>query len=519
MAFDISTAKPVEEPAATSGGFDLSTAEPVNGAVSEDYDPTKGMSTYEKVAAGAGKAIVDLGRGVGQRLGMVSEEDVAEARKLDEPLMRTKEGVAGNIAGNVAAAIPIAMAAPVTGTVAGSMALGGAFGAAQPTVKGESVGKNVAEGAAFGLGGALAPRALARVVNPKAAERQAEALGKLTPGQALGGAWKKTEEKATSLPLAGPSIAKAQRESVESWNKGVLNKVLEPIGQKTDKFGHAGVEEASQKLSQAYENLLPKLKIQVDDTFDAEIKNLSQMTSSLRKDEQDQFEKILGPNGLGKMITQHGKMSGESMKSIDSELGRLSRGYSKSPDFNQQQLGDALREAQASLRSLVERSNPDHAKELKNINSGWARLVRVENAAGKTGAKEGVFTPAQLNQAVRATDESLRHKKFAHGKALFQDIATQAEKTIGNTYPDSGSAGRAALGALGYYAVNPKLAVGEGAIAGVYGLPGVRHALSSAFTKRPASARKMAEAIKRKAGAGGKVGAVAGEAYLNEENK
>lgn len=481
----------------------------------EKYSPTKGMSTFQKAAAGAGKAVADIGRGIGQRLGMVSKEDVAEARRLEEPLMKTGAGKAGNIAGSVASAIPIAMAAPATGTVAGSMALGGALGAAQPTVEGESVLGNVAEGAGLGVAGAMAPRALASVISPKAAQTAKESLGKLTPGQALGGAFKTAEEKATSLPFAGPMVAKAQRESIESWNKGVLNKVLEPIGQTTDKVGHAGVEEVSNKLSKAYDDLLPKLKVEVDDKFDKEIKSLREMTSTLAEPQQKQFEKILGPEGLGRKITEYGKMSGESMKEIDSELGRLSRLYGRAEDPDKQQLGDALREAQASLRSLVERSNPEHTQELKNINNGWARLVRVENAAGRTGAKEGVFTPAQLKGAVRATDKSLRHKQFAHGKALFQDIATKAEKTIGNTYPDSGSAGRLMSHPAAAIASLPV----DLPVAAAYGIPGVRSALSSAFTKRPAGASRMADAIRAKASMGGKVGAVAGEGVMAEEDQ
>jgi len=483
-----------------------------------EFDPTSGMSDYEKFTAGMGKAMVDIGRGVGQRLGIVSQEDVEQARRLDEPLMRTGAGQAGTIAGGLAVGAP-AMLIPGAGTVPGAMALGAAFGTAQPTTKEESVAGNIGTGAAFGLGGALAPRAIARTVSPKAVERAKASLGELTPGQTLGGFFKTAEEKATSLPLAGPAIAKAQRESIESFNKGVLNKVLEPIGQTTAKVGHEGVEEASRKLSLSYEKLLPKLNIQVDDAFDLEMKELRKMASNMAEPQAKQFEQILGAEGLGRKITSYGKMTGESMKEIDRELGRLSRGYAKSEDFDKQQLGDALREAQASLRALVERSNPQHADELKNINRGWARLVRVENAAAKTGAKDGIFTPAQLNQAVRATDKSLRHRQFAHGKALFQDIATQAEKTIGNVYPDPGTAGRVLLagGAGAGYALKPELLLGEGTLAGIYGVPPIRRALASAFTKRPKGAAKLAEKIRATSPTAGRVGAVAGEGYLAQD--
>lgn len=71
----------------------------------ELYDPTKGMSTFEKLAAGAGKAVADTGRGLGQMVGLVSRDDVAQSRALDAPLMNTGAGMTGNIAGNVAMAL------------------------------------------------------------------------------------------------------------------------------------------------------------------------------------------------------------------------------------------------------------------------------------------------------------------------------------------------------------------------------------------------------------------------------
>lgn len=75
------------------------------------YDPTEGMSGTDKFLAGAGKAMVDVGRGVRQYLpnsmGGLSNDDIAEARRLDAPLMKTGAGTAGNIVGNVAMAAPI----------------------------------------------------------------------------------------------------------------------------------------------------------------------------------------------------------------------------------------------------------------------------------------------------------------------------------------------------------------------------------------------------------------------------
>lgn len=70
-----------------------------------DYAPTVGMSGIEKFAAGGGKAIVDTGRGLGQLTGLVGQESIDESKRLDQSLMNTGAGFAGNIAGNVGMAV------------------------------------------------------------------------------------------------------------------------------------------------------------------------------------------------------------------------------------------------------------------------------------------------------------------------------------------------------------------------------------------------------------------------------
>src|SRR5262245_11141412 len=50
--------------------------------------PTRGQPEWWKFAAGAGRALTDLGRGLSQRMGRMSEQEVEEARRQDAPLMR-----------------------------------------------------------------------------------------------------------------------------------------------------------------------------------------------------------------------------------------------------------------------------------------------------------------------------------------------------------------------------------------------------------------------------------------------
>lgn len=133
-----------------------------SGQARQQYDPTEGMTTFEKTAAGAGKAIVDLGRGARKILSNVPvlnqmdtfnpemvQRDIDESRVMDAPLMNTTAGQVGNVAGLVGAG----MLVPGAATAAGATALGAGIGALQPTAQDESIIENAAIGAVAGRAG------------------------------------------------------------------------------------------------------------------------------------------------------------------------------------------------------------------------------------------------------------------------------------------------------------------------------------------------------------------------------
>jgi hypothetical protein len=142
-------------------------------------DPTEGMSGMEKFNAGVGKAFADLGRGVGQKVGLVSNEDVKESRARDAALMKTGAGMAGNIGGNIAMIAPAALV-PGAATVPGAAVVGGLVGALQPSASTTEAFANTGLGAAGGATGQfVANKAAGNVAfqqaeNIKAAARNAQ---------------------------------------------------------------------------------------------------------------------------------------------------------------------------------------------------------------------------------------------------------------------------------------------------------------------------------------------------------
>jgi hypothetical protein len=143
----------------------------------ETYDPTEGMAEWQKVAAGAGKAIVDTGRGLGSLVGLTSQQEIDDAKRRDAPLMKSGAGIAGNIGGNLMTMVGPAAALGAAGkaahipqmvnaarafmmpkTVLGAGAAGGAMGAIQPVASDESRLTNIGVGT---IGGAAVPALIA----------------------------------------------------------------------------------------------------------------------------------------------------------------------------------------------------------------------------------------------------------------------------------------------------------------------------------------------------------------------
>jgi hypothetical protein len=140
----------------------------------EAYSPTAGMGTVERLRAGAGKAFVDLGRGIGQMVGAVSREDVADTRALDAPLMETGAGKVGNFAGNVAAVAPAAFI-PGVNTVAGAGAVGAVSGLLQPSTSTQETVTNTALGGVLGAAGQKVGQVAGQKLGQAKASRSAAA--------------------------------------------------------------------------------------------------------------------------------------------------------------------------------------------------------------------------------------------------------------------------------------------------------------------------------------------------------
>ncbi len=290
----------------------------------------------------------------------------------------------------------------------------------------------------------------------------------MTPGQIIGGVAKRAEDAATSIPIMGDAVKAAQRRGLESFNQAAVNRGLEPIGDKLPKgmVGNDAINYAYGKLGDAYDALLPNLNGKIDRQFASDLLGLQTKVQDLPKPQQADFKAIVKNEVMDKFQT--GKVGGETLGNIKEELGHISRDFARSDSYATRQLGRMVQDLNDSLKGMINRVNPQYTGELSKIDQGYSNFKITQNASANIGATDGVFTPAQLQRAVRKSDFSKDKARFAEGNAKMQDLSSAGKSVLPSSVPDSGTPFRAAL----MYALsNPikatalGLPVGTGALA------------------------------------------------------
>lgn len=371
--------------------------------------------------------------------------------------------------------------------------------------KAKQAGVGAVGGATLGAGAEGVARVISPTLRPSANLLAGEGV-QLTPGQMAGGFGKTLEDMGTSIPLLGSMIQGGQRKSLESFNRVAINKALEPIGETlpaSTQVGHGAVDYAATKLGDAYDALLPKLSGSLSPSFQADIAGVRNLGSKLPPAQAGQLDRIIQNEVIDRF--QGGTAPGDVIKQIESKLGQIGSTMGRSEDYDVRNLGQGVQELQGSLRRMIQDQNPQYANELGAINSGWANLIRIQKAAGSAGARDGVFTPAQLINAVKSSDPTKNKAGYARGNALMQDFAGAARDVLPSTVPDSGTAGRLMMANMltaagaGHFLNEPMIPAGA-AIGGVlaalpYSAPGM-NLLNRYATAAPQTRNLLAGGIR-----------------------
>ncbi len=306
---------------------------------------------------------------------------------------------------------------------------------------------------AAAVGPVNAAKALAQPVDAAHAARVAR-LEKddifVTPGMRLGGKAKIIEDASTSNPTRGHAVVEARNRSIESMNTALYNKALAPIGGKMPDgipVGREGVKAVGAKLSAAYNAILPKVVVTIDDEALNGLASLEKASDKLGAPQAAQFRAIVNQDVLHHLPIGE-TSNGEKFKAVESDLLRQSRAFKGSQDPNQRAMGHMLDDVLDVVTDAAERHSPSGVRDqLKKVNTGYAIFTRIQDAATRRiatqpGVNPGTITPGDLVAAVRKGDRTVRKGAFARGDALLQGFAEDAEAVLPSKVSDSGTATR-----------------------------------------------------------------------------
>lgn len=393
-------------------------------------------------------------------------------------------------------------------------ALGAAGGALAPVASGKDQQRfwaNKGEQAVTGsvVGGAIPAvvKGVRRVISPAASVNGAvnKLLGagiRLTPGQALGGIAARTEDKARSFLGLGDAITAAQRRGEADLNMAVINGGLELVGPMAQmpsralRPGHDGITQLRNTTQIAYNNLVPHLHADLNDTqFYSNIQLLRNHIAQMPQQEQDAINHIIDRE-VGHRMDPAGRLIGTDLQDAMSAMRDHAASFGRSSSKYERDAGEVLKAFQVELRDLLERTNPQYANEFAKINTAYRILKTVDRAASSVASPEGVFTPSQFHSAVKAGDFSKDKRAFSEGGAFLQNLSGPAKTIMSSHYNDSGTAGRLALsaGAVASGFASPAIPLALLGASAMY-VPGIQKHVVNALTRRPDFARPLSDLL------------------------
>ena len=328
-------------------------------------------------------------------------------------------------------------------------------GAAEGTIYGVGTGETAGErigGAVIGAPLAAVTAGAGQAIMPHLQKGAKSMLSRgypLTPGQAYGGKIGSIEQK-ISTPFLQESIQEARRRPQQMFVRETIDEALKPLGVKVPEgfTGETAVDFAEDAIQEAYAKVIPKAKFSTA-APDAEIESILQRALKdgvFDADDLKKFRKDLAEAYTSKK--RDGSMTGELFKEAESDISSAIQSFRISGNRRQARV---MRDIQGILRDQFAKQNPD-LPDLQAANKAYRNMRPIVKLSDARAATGGEFTPAALVKAEtrgrsRTSPEVVR--------------AREARDILGQTVPDSGTAGRLAVGDI-MSATTPRKLVGLG---------------------------------------------------------
>lgn len=484
------------------------------------YGKTSAMSVPRKFAAGAGKSVVDIGRGIKQLTGFGSAAEQDEVNAQDAELMDTGAGVAGNIAGTLATtllpasligrgaqAVNLTRSARAANafvnptTYRAAAGAGAVQGALQPVATDESRGMNMLTGAALGVAAQGAANGIGRIAQPirnAMSKEDAAAVSVLdkagVPLDAVQRSGSKTAEVVKRAVDDNPFTGPGQKAFAEKQRTAFTRAVLKTIGEDADAATADVMGTAQKRIGQVFDDVAERNPIRYDEKLHSDLIRVysqaaKELTSPDAKVINNQLADIFDKATGGMSESRDGRIIGKAYQNIKSSLDRIitdggSKGYWAG------QMKDVLEEA------LQRSANGDDLKALKQARTQYRRMKQIEGAIDNEGA--GAISPAKLANAL-AVKANRAQSKYGRGDQELVILAQAGKRLLPDKFPNSGTPARIA----GQLLAPTAIGLGTGYASGDPGT-GVATAVGSAAALRGARgalnnqqiARMLAEGLK-----------------------
>lgn len=438
-----------------------------------------------------------------------------EVANAQNPRAATFGQVSGGVLNALTAEAALArfgMAPGMARGLAADASMGASSGAGAADGPGESRLAGAAKGGALAVAGNVAGNAVTRgfgkMVAPTGGSMNAlyEAGVKPTLGQrmvdkgVLGRAVNATEEALQSFPLIGAAVQGSRQEARDQFQIGAFNEALKEVGEQLPKGmapGTAPNAYAQKTFDRIYAEARSGMVMRGDDQLVADMDALDQQVATLAEGSAKRFNAIFKNVVDRRAKNGGGEVAGKEYKAMISDLGKQIRAIRSNPNGDME-LASVLEDLQSTLDNTARRhSDPDAVKLLDAADAGYAKLVRIEDAARRAGGDAGTFTPAQFERSVQNNGGGVRSKAFLRGDALMQDYAEQGKGLV-DRLPNSGTVDRglAATALVGGTYVSPAIGAFLAAIGTAYA-PGVRKGMQAALSPAGPKRKAIGEQLKK----------------------
>lgn len=324
------------------------------------------------------------------------------------------------------------------------------------------------------------------------------------PGRML----RSVEQRAAGMPVIGDMIGGQYRQGLEAGVQQAHQEVLNQIGERAGPLvGEEAMDATSAQVSAAFRQATQGVNLRRDRQFNAQFR--SAIMAGRRRAIPPEQRTIVDAamTQIGELF-ENNNMSGQNLQAALQILGEARSAVAGQP-LSRASLA-SLRQAEQAIVNMTRRQSPDTMPALNRARQAYRRLAVVRDATRSArNDANGVFTPAQLNTAdVTNTTNYGGRNASASTRRPFYELGNAARQVLPNRIPDSGTAGRAALGGAGLVGAGygsdqagltdngTGLALGLGA-AGV-GLPYTnlgRAGIQKALASRPESFRRAGDQL------------------------